>query len=322
MIAGSLEAVQLGGVTQWIRVRGTDRSNPVLLLMQQGPGLPIINEVQIFARVLGLEKDFTVVYWDQRGTGLSALPLRRGADGFEISAAAMVDDAVSMLELLHRRFAGKTFVAGFSFGATFAAQAAVRRPDLVAALIATGMDIDVPAAENHTYDFVLSVARRQGNGRAIRQLEKIGPPPHLDVKQFSTRARWAANFGGVTAHKNHAGVLRTVFGSLIRSRDYSVADIVRTVRGITASQASLLPELATTDLVSTMPVLDVPITIAQGRLDRVAPGEAAQRFYDSLEAPSKQLVRFEKSAHTPHYDEPQKFRRLLLDVKATHVADA
>jgi hypothetical protein len=44
MTIDSLEGVQLGGITQWIRVRGADVANPVLLLMQQGPGLPIIND--------------------------------------------------------------------------------------------------------------------------------------------------------------------------------------------------------------------------------------------------------------------------------------
>jgi pimeloyl-ACP methyl ester carboxylesterase len=321
MTLDTLEAVQLGGMAQWIRVRGTDSSNPALLLMQQGPGLPIINEVRTFERLLGLEKDFTVIYWDQRGTGLSSPALRKNRNRFEVSAVAMVEDTVELLELLRDRFGGKTFIAGFSFGATFAAQAAARRPDLVAALVATAMDIDIPAAENHTYDFVLGTARRCGNRRAIRQLDKIGRPPHLDQKQFSTRARWATNFGGVTANKNHNAVLRAVLGSLVRSRDYSVADIVRTVRGITASQAALLPQLATTDLVATMPRLEVPIVIAQGRLDQVAPGEAAQRFYDCLTAPSKQLVWFEQSAHTPQYDEPAKFRDLLINVKAKHLAN-
>src|SRR3954470_7763231 len=157
----ALEAVQIGGMTQWIRVRGTNAANPVLLLMQQGPGLPIINEARRSERILGLEKDFTVIYWDQRGTGLSSAPLRKTANPFPLSAVQMIDDTVAMLELLHDRFGGKILVAGFSFGATFAAQAAVRRPDLVAALVATGMDIDVPYAETHTYDFVLRTARRR-----------------------------------------------------------------------------------------------------------------------------------------------------------------
>jgi pimeloyl-ACP methyl ester carboxylesterase len=232
----------------------------------------------------------------------------------------MVDDTVSLLELLYERFGRKIFVAGFSFGATFAVQAAVRRPDLVAALVATGIDIDMPSAETHAYTFVLGAARERGNRRAIRQLEKIGPPPHVDVKRFSTRARWAANFGGVTVGATFNSWLRALLGSLLRSPDYSVTDIVRTIRGMTASQAALLPELATTDLVRTLPRLDVPIVLAQGRLDQVAPGDAAQRFYDSLTAPSKQLVWFEKSAHTPQYDEPAKFRELLIAVRASHRA--
>jgi pimeloyl-ACP methyl ester carboxylesterase len=85
--------------------------------------------------------------------------------------------------------------------------------------------------------------------------------------------------------------------------------------------AALLPQLASTDLVRTMPRLDVPIVMAQGRLDQVAPGQAAQRFYDSLTAPSKQLVGFEKSAHTPQYDEPAKFRDLLMTVRASQLAN-
>jgi pimeloyl-ACP methyl ester carboxylesterase len=307
----TLEPVHIGGTTQWIRTRGADASNPVLLLMQQGPGLPIINEARDWGRRLDLERDFTVVYWDQRGTG------RSSSNRVEISADLMVDDTVALLELLHDRHGRRTIIAGFSFGATFAALAAARRPELVTALVATGMDIDMPQAERHTYDFVLDTARRRGDRRAIRQLEKIGPPPHLTVKQFSTRARWAANYGGVTAGTTFTGLLRTLLGSLLRSPDYSILDVVRTVRGIDAAQAALLPQLATTDLVRTVPRLDVPIVIAQGRLDRVAPADAAQRFHDALSAPAKRLVWFEESAHTPQYDEPAKFRDLLMTVRAT-----
>ena len=315
----TLEGVQLGGITQWIRVRGADASNPVLLLMQQGPGLPIINDARRLEHLLGLEEAFTVIYWDQRGTGLSSPSLRRNSNRFEISVTRMVDDTVTLLGLLRDRFGGKTFVAGFSFGATFAAYAAVQRPELVAALVAAGMDIDIPAAENNAYAFAVDAARQRGNRRAIRQLEAIGPPPHTTRKQFTTRARWVINFGGVTTNANFSSLLRELVLSLVRSPDYSPADVIRTLRGMSASQAALLPELATTDLVRTMPRLDVPLVMAQGRLDQVAPGAAAQRFHDSLTAPSKQLVWFESSAHTPHLEEPAKFRDLLMNVRASQL---
>jgi pimeloyl-ACP methyl ester carboxylesterase len=312
----ALEPVRLGGITQWIRVRTADPANPVLLLMQQGPGLPIVNEAGEWEHLLGLERDFTVVYWDQRGTGLSARPLLGKSRQFPISAERMVDDAVSLLELLHERFGRPAVVVGFSFGATFAAYAAQRRPDLVAALVAVGMDIDVPAAERHMYEFALSTARVRGNGRAVRQLRRIGPPPHLTGRRFRTRARWAVEFGGVSAHVTYAGLMRALLRSLIRSPDYSVAGVLRALRGIPASQAALLPDLAGTDLVGTLPTLDVPIVLVQGRLDQVAPGAATERFHESVTAPGKRLVWFEHSAHTPHLDEPERFRALLEELRA------
>jgi pimeloyl-ACP methyl ester carboxylesterase len=164
-------------------------------------------------------------------------------------------------------------------------------------------------------------SRRQcGNRRATRQLEAIGPPPHLTAKQFTTRVRWATNFGGVTTSETYATLARGLIASLVRSPDYSGADIVRTVRGISATQAALLPELATMDLARTLPRLKVPVVMVQGRHDQVAPGGAAERYAGALQAPSKRLVWFENSAHTPHLEEPGKFRDLLIGIRASQLA--
>lgn len=316
MQTDSLEAVELGDTTQWIRVRGTNVSNPLLLLIQQGPGLPMLNEVRRFEHLFGLEEHFTVVYWDQRGCGRSlrtadpqtAHPLRR-----------MVDDTVSLLGILTGRFGMKSYVAGFSLGATVGAYAAAEGPDLVETLVAVGMDIDGVGAANSAYDFALDSAHRLGNKRAIRQLEAIGPPPHLDVKQFGTLVRWASNFGGVTHDQSYGAEVRSLLASLIRSSDYSAGDVLRTVRGIAATQARLLPEMAELDLVRTLPHLDVPLVMVQGRLDKVAPVEAAQRYFDNVVAPSKELVWFEESAHTPQLEEPGKFQALLMRVRITQI---
>ncbi len=316
MQTDTLEEVHLGATTQWIRIRGIDVSDPILLLIQQGPGLPMLNEVRRFERVLGLENHFTVVYWDQRGCGRS---LRGPNAEIEGPMQHMVDDTVALLEWLKDRFDTKPYVAGFSLGATVGAFAAAQRPDLVETLVAVGMDVDGVAAGTSAYDFALDSARRQSNKRAIRQLETIGPPPHLDVKQFGTRVRWASNFGGVTLHQTYGAVVRTLLASLVRSSDYSAGDVLRTVRGITASQARLLPEMADLDLVETVPHLDVPLFMVQGRLDQVAPGGAAQRYFDTVEAPSKELVWFEASAHTPQLEEPEKFRDLLMRVRAAQI---
>jgi pimeloyl-ACP methyl ester carboxylesterase len=306
------EPVQLGESTQWIRIRATNARNPLLLLVQMGPGLPMINEAPAFGRALSLEDDFTVVYWDQRGCGRS---LRSADVTRELSLPAMVGDTERLLALLCDRFGGPAVVAGFSMGATIAALATARRPDLVAALVTVGMDIDGPAIENSAYQFALATARARNNRRAIRQLEAIGPPPHLEPRQFATRARWAANFGGVRTGHTHSSMARGLLVSLLRSPDYSLADTVRAIRGITAARAALLPELAALDLPHTLTRLTTPIVMAQGRHDRVAPSSAAERYAESLRAPHKQLVWFEHSAHLPHLEEPERFRQLLAQVR-------
>jgi pimeloyl-ACP methyl ester carboxylesterase len=313
----SLQPIRAGDTTQWIRIRGADPSNPVLLLIQQGPGLPMINEARRFEHLLGLEQDFTVVYWDQRGCGRS---LRGRGSRIGVDMDLMVADTVSLLEYLRNRFGGKTSIAGFSFGAALAALAAAQRPDLVATLVATGMDIDGATAATGAYEFALRTARQRGNRRATRQLEAIGAPPHLTSKQFGTRVRWASQFGGVTTGETYASLARGLVSSLVRCTDYSAGDVIRTLRGVTATQAALLLDLATMDLIRTVPRIDVPFVLVQGRHDQVAPGESAQHYASSLQAPRKQLIWFENSAHTPHLDEPAKFRDVLLGVRDSQLA--
>jgi pimeloyl-ACP methyl ester carboxylesterase len=313
------EPVQLGESTQWIRIRAANTGNPLLLLVQQGPGLPMINEAQAFGRLLSLEDDFTVIYWDQRGCGRSLRPANATR---ELSVQAMVSDTERLLAMLCDRFGMPAVVAGFSMGATIAALAAARRPDLVATLVAVGMDIDGAAAGKSAYEFALATAHARNNRRAIRQLETIGPPPHLEPKKFTTRVRWATNFGGVrTGHTYHSEA-RSLLFSLLRSPDYSLADAVRTIRGITAAQAALLPELAALDLAHTLTYLKCPIVMVQGRHDQVAPASSAERYAELMEAPHKQLVWFEHSAHMPHFEEPERFRELLAKVRLGLPANA
>jgi len=319
MAIDSIDAIETGDTTQWMRVRGADESNPVLLLIQFGPGLPLMSEARRIQHLLRLEDDFTVVYWDQRGCGRS---LRNQTRAVEISVERMVDDTVALLASLRDRFGAPAYVAGFSLGAAVGAYAATRRPDLVAALVAVGMDIDGRAAGEWAYDFALGTARARGNRRAVSRLEAIGPPPHLNLKQFATRAGWVANFGGVATNETRGSLLRKLLVGLVRSPDYSLGDVIRTVRGITRTQAALLRDLADLDLVETLPRIDVPVVMAQGRLDAVAPGGTAARYFNLLSAPSKHFVWFENSAHTPHLEEPAKFRDLLLQVPTGPLARA
>ena len=312
MAIDTLEAIPAGDTTQWIRVRGADAANPVLLLIQQGPGLPMINEARRFEHVLGLEQAFTVVYWDQRGCGRS---LRRRQDRAGISLEAMAGDTVSLLDYLRDRFGGKTYVAGFSFGATLGAYAAAQRPDLVAMLVAVGMDIDGAAAGTSAYDFALAAARQRGNRRATRQLRGHRPAPAPDLETVHHPGplgdqlrrghdRRNLRHPGARAARQPGALARLLGRGRHPDRPRYQRD-----PGRAAARASHL------DLARTVPRLDVPVVMVQGRHDQVAPGAAAQRYASTLQAPGKRLVWFDNSAHTPHLEEPGKFRDLLLGIR-------
>jgi pimeloyl-ACP methyl ester carboxylesterase len=272
----------------------------------------MLNEAQTFERALSLADDFTVIYWDQRGCGRS---LRSTNTTGELSIQAMVGDTERLLAMLCDRFDTPAVVAGFSLGATIAALATARRPDLVATLVTVGMDIDVAAAGKSAHEFALATARARKVRRAVRQLQAIGPPPHLEPKQVAAIQRWAINFGGVRSGRAYNSMVRSLLLSMLRSPDYSLVDAVRTFRGITAAQAALLPELAALDLTHALTRLNSPIVMVQGRHDLVAPASSAERYAELLVAPGKQLVWFEHSAHMPHLEEPERFRGVLAQVR-------
>ena len=99
MNVNTLERFDLGGPAQWALVRGHSHASPVLLLVQQGPGAPMINDAPEMQRQLHLEEDFRVVYWDQRGTGRSF----DAKDRKPIALQTVVGDLRAMVRTLCQR---------------------------------------------------------------------------------------------------------------------------------------------------------------------------------------------------------------------------
>lgn len=309
-----LERIRLSGTEQWIRIRGKDTSNPVLLLIQQGPGLPMLNEAADDNKQWHLENDFVVVYWDQRACGKSfntAIPPQ------SMTVEQLITDTHELIQALAQRFqVARLYVAGFSLGGTIGALTASRHPEHVRAVVCVGLDVQFDVAERIAYDFAIEQATRLGNKRATQELRRIGLPPHLDSKTFSTRVKWVTNFGGVNRQETYTQLLLKTLRQLMLSRDYTLSDIVGTLRGMRFAQDHLLPDLANLNLFQMLPRLDVPVFLLQGRHDYVAPTIIAEQYYQTLQAPKgKQLVWFDDSAHMPQYEEPSKFREILLMIK-------
>ena len=302
----SLERFDFGGPPQWALIRGQSETSPVLLLVQQGPGLSLIQDVPELQRQLHLEEHFRVVYWDQRGTGKSF----NAQDREPIALQTAVGDVRAMVRALCQRLGvAQLDVVGFSFGGSLALLACADDSLPVRSLICVAPDVNLLAAERFAYSFALAEAERRGHKGALRALRAIGEPPHADAKHFMTRVKWIGNFGGVHHGKNFGGLLRSNVARLWRSPHYNVREMFGALRGIEATAKRMLPGLQGFDLLARPLRIRPPVTIFQGRKDKAAPPDLGAELAARL---GVEVIWFDESAHLPYEEEPARFRQELL----------
>src|SRR5690606_2613363 len=161
---------RIGGIDQWINIRGQDRGNPVILFIHGGPASPLMPTVWEFQRPL--EEYFTVVNYDQRGAGKTFLANDPDAVAGTLHIARYVDDAIEIAEHVRQRLGkDKLILAGHSWGTIVGMGAALERPDLFHAYVGVGQVINVRDNERISFAYGLEQAREHGNAEAIAELE-------------------------------------------------------------------------------------------------------------------------------------------------------
>ena len=300
-----LEAVRIGGIDQWVSVRGADKRNPVLLLIHGGPGYVSIPLSWWFAR--GWEDYFTVVQWDQRGTGKTYLLNDPKAVGQTLTRERMEADTEEMVSWARKEFGKKKiFVVGHSWGSYLGLQLARKHPEWLYAYIGVEQMTNMPESERRGWTFAMDNARREGNAPAIRELESIAPyfsPPDFSpLKDLYTERKWVDHYGGTMTYRDPADE-----GHLAElSPDYTDAEIARVWDGNEFAEKYLLQGAVEVDL-SQIQHLDCPLIVFAGRHDFNVNSQVAADWFAKVTAPSKQFVWFEHSAHLPMTEEPGKF---------------
>ena len=301
-----LEKVQIGGIDQWVSIRGTDRRNPVLLYIHGGPGYVSIPMSWWFTR--GLEEYFTVVQWDQRAAGKTFLLTDPAKIASTVTTERMIGDVEEMAGWARREFGKeKIFVLGHSYGSFLGLQVAQRHPEWFYAYIGVCQSINGPENERRGWRFAIDAARRAGNAEALRELEAIAPyaapGQTVPVKDLYIQRKWVGSYGGVMAYRTD----NSADSDLVQlSPDYSEQEISHIWDGNKFATPYLLPDLVSTDL-SKISKLTVPLILFEGRHDMNVNSDVATAWFDKVRAPEKHLVWFEHSGHMPMTEEPGKF---------------
>ena len=282
--------VEIGGIEQWITIRGEDRGNPVLLFLHGGPG--DATNPWGFAGFRTWLRYFTVVQWDQRGAGRT-LGRNGPSLGPTITIDRMTRDGIELSEMLRRALnQDRIILVGHSWGSILGVRMVKTRPDLFYAFVGTGQ-VAADPARNYSvaYDEVLRAAKRRGDQRAVSELEQVGPPPWRDGRGYAVQRRWANLLEGADTF------LASTLGLALAAPGYTARDVNDWLSGQRLSAERLVPQTNAVDAAALGGEFSVSVFVIQGAEDFTTPTSLARSFVASIHAPRKEFVAIEGGGH-------------------------
>lgn len=309
-----LVPVQINGSTQWLSIRGRDRRNPILLFLHGGPGSPTLPVAYTFQSPW--EDYFTVVQWDQRGTGKTYAANDPKALAPTMNQAQMVSDAGQVVSYLRQHYGKKKiFLLGHSWGSVLGVILAQQHPDWFYAYLGVGQVVNIHEEEGIGYRYALEQARAAGNDKAVKELEAIAPYPGdgpIALAKIGTDRKWITYYGGLTYGRRDFDY--DVDARLL-SPDYSRADLEAASDGSLYSVQHLIGPASSVDF-DAVTDFKCPVFLFEGRHDYTVPAELAAAWFQRLHAPQKRLVWFDDSAHMIMQEEPGRFLlHLVTDLR-------
>jgi pimeloyl-ACP methyl ester carboxylesterase len=281
--------VTIGGIEQWVTIRGWDRDNPVLLFVHGGPG--DVTNPWTFALFASWEKQFTVVQWDERGAGRT---LRNSGPSVAptITVDRMVRDGIELSEYLHKHLSkDKIIIVCHSFGSILGLGMAQARPDLFYAYVGTGQVADETRNYFVAYDALLKKAQALGNGEAIDDLTRVGPPPYKSGEGYRVQWKWANAFEGADQF------IYATLGLALVAPGNTVQDITDSGDGQILSADRLVPQTKSSGPKELGLRFSIPMFIFQGSEDFTTPTALARQYEESIQAPQKAFVTIQGGGH-------------------------
>jgi pimeloyl-ACP methyl ester carboxylesterase len=302
--------VRIGGTLQGMVLEGPDPAAPVLLFLHGGPGMP--EHWLTRRRPTGLDRLFTVCWWEQRGAGRSY----HAADApGSLTVDRLVADAVEVADHLRERFGRERIHLMAHSGGTVIGALAVRRaPERFAAYVGVAQMTRQHVSEREAWARMLQSARASGDRRATRRLAAAEPPPGgpLPRRWLRLRDRAMHRAGGGTTRDMRSVLTGIVLPSLV-SPDYSPRERIDLWRGKVRSARLLREAMFAVDVPARVPALGVPVHLLHGAHDLTVSLHLARAWLAGLDAPLKGFYTFTSSAHSPILEEPARVIRILRE---------
>lgn len=298
--------VSVGGIDQWISIRGEDRNNPVLLVIHGGPG----SCYSIFTPHLRpWEKHFTIVQWDQRGAGKTFARMGSRGNG-EISMKQLTCDAIEVAEHLRVHLhQDRLFLLASSIGSTFGLEIARSRPDLFYAYIGVDQNVGMVRGREESHGQLLDRLRRHGMTRGVQAIERSGADPMLWTQSdFTAVAQWMMK----SDPPGFRRAMRLLKKAVWYAPEWKLRDVRAFVNGMHFSLEQLLPDIVRYDAWAHGTRFELPIFIFHGEDDVLTPSAQARAYFNDIEAPAKHMELISNAGHFAAFLQPEQFLEKLM----------
>ena len=286
--------VPIGGIAQWITIKGRDRANPVLLLLHGGPAVTFTPQAD--AMFKDWDKDFTLVEWDQRGAGRTFA--RNGGEAVapSMTMARMIQDGIDVARYAaHRLKKKKVIVMGASWGSILGIQMIRARPDLFAAYVGPAQIVDMRKNVAIVYARLVTMARAAKDAQAVAALAAIGPPPWRKLSDWQAYETARGIYQARLAPRPPDFPISPAYASAKEKADDDAA--------VAFSFRHFMGETLDGPLMADLPALgmdfSVPVFVIQGERDLTALPELARAYVDGIKAPAKKFFLLPGAGHAP-----------------------
>ena len=290
----------INGTRQWLLVKSLDKANPVLLYLAGGPGISMIPFAHINTITEKMLAGYTVVHWDQRGTGLSYDP---DIPEETITIDQYIEDTHEVIKKI-KTICGqdKVYLLGHSWGAILGVLYCQRYPDDVKAYIGVGQFVAYYEGEDISREWLKKQINEAGNESDLKRLEGI---------------TWAdrdllRKYGGTIKNPGSVNINEILLASPYNPEKYS---LTLSNKGVELVRGNMRDELWSLDFRETVLNFDIPVYFFVGRNDYVTAWQLTEEYFNLINAPAKEIVWFDESAHRCDIEEPEKFQNELLKIQ-------
>lgn len=294
--------IKSGDEELYIKVRGQNSDNPVLLYLHGGPGE--LTGPLSFQAYAGpeLEKHFVVGYLHQRNTCQSpSVPVET------LTVKQFVIDVHNVVEFLREKInKDKIFLLGHSFGGILGYMYLLEYGDIshIEKFVSAGGAFSAVSLEENGYKTALELAKKTDNQQALERLEKLGPPPY---ETFQEGMAWR-----MLAMRMDEGMTKNYrLPKVLSITGYEKINPEWQKKMMTIGSA-MWSDLNTIEIEDDIKKIRIPVLILAGAKDIMVPFRLMEKGYENLSGEKEYFI-LENSNHMMFIDEPDLFVSKVIE---------